>query len=202
GRPAPGRDPLGASPGGLRARNGGDGGPMARMRLGAALLLPPPLSDEINGLRRVHLLHEIHTDGHRRWVPLADAAFGDPVIIGRGVLDLELTRSQLVDPEAASILAGVPSPVADSLIGAPVVRRLVVTGRREGAVVAVGAAWMGPDGAEVTVIVDPHHRRQGIGSHVLAAVEQSVRTSDWGCRHLSALGPAGFYAARSRFSLP
>jgi len=33
-------------------------------------------------------------------------------------------------------------------------------------------------------------------------VEQSVHTSDWGCSHLSAIGPAGFYAARSNFSLP
>jgi 2'-5' RNA ligase len=146
---------------------------------------------------RVHLLQEVRTDGRRQWVPWADAFFGPPAIIGRGGLALELTRSQLIDPEGASILEGEGWSAAASPA-----RRVVVTGRREGAVVAVGVAWMGPDGGQVAVLVDARHRQQGVGSHVLAAVEHAVRTSDWGCSHLSAVGPAGFYAARSHFSLP
>jgi 2'-5' RNA ligase len=146
---------------------------------------------------RVHLLQEARTDGRRRWVPLADACFGPPAIVGRGGLALELTRSQMIDPEGASILAGVGWSPPESPA-----RRLVVTGRRGRTAVAVGVAWMGPDGGQVAVLVDARHRQQGVGSHVLAAVEHAVRTSDWGCSHLSAVGPAGFYAARSHFSLP
>jgi 2'-5' RNA ligase len=145
---------------------------------------------------RVHLLQEVRQDGQRRWTPLADAAFGPPAIIGRGGLALELTRSQMLDPEGAALAEG---RVATDR---PVTRRLVVTGRREGEVVAVGGAWLEPDGGQVAIFVDARQRGQGLGSHVLAAVEQSVRSSGWGCSHLRALGPAGFYAARSQFSLP
>jgi 2'-5' RNA ligase/GNAT superfamily N-acetyltransferase len=146
---------------------------------------------------RVHLLQEVPADGGRRWLPLADASFGAPAIVGRGGLALELSRSQAISPEAAAILEEARWSPAE-----PAARRLVVTARREGAPVALGVAWMGPDGGQVAVIVDPRHRRQGIGSHVLAAVEQSVRSSDWGCSRLRAIGPAGFYTARSLFSLP
>jgi 2'-5' RNA ligase len=151
---------------------------------------------------RVHLLQEVREEGRRRWIPLADAAFGPPAIVGRGGLALELTRSHLIDPEAAALLAAAGAGGPGPEDGWGPVRRVVVTGRREGAAVAVGVAWLGPDGGQVVVVVDPRHRRQGIGSHVLAAVELSVRTEQWGCTHLRAIGPGPFYAARSHFSLP
>ncbi|HEY2303392.1 MAG TPA: GNAT family N-acetyltransferase, partial [Acidimicrobiales bacterium] len=164
---------------------------------------------------RVHLLREVRSEGRRRWVPLADAGFGTPAIIGRGGLALELTRSQMLDPEARSLLdAAGAAPVDPTAEGSPEGegpepghrwawgRRLVVTGRREGAAVAVGVAWLAPDGGQVMVLVDERHRHQGIGGHVLAAVEQSVRSGDWGCSRLEAIGPPGFYTARSRFSRP
>ena len=164
---------------------------------------------------RVHLLREVRSEGRRRWVPLADAGFGTPAIIGRGGLALELTRSQMLDPEARSLLDAVgAAEVGRTAEGPPEGegpepahrwpwgRQLVVTGRREGAAVAVGVAWLAPDGGQVVVLVDERHRHQGIGSHVLAAVEQSVRSGDWGCSRLQAIGPPGFYTARSRFSRP
>ncbi len=143
---------------------------------------------------RVHLLQEVRQDGQRLWAPLADAAFGPPAIVGRGGLAVELTRSQLLDPEAAALLEGHDWAPADRAL------RLVVTARREGSAVAAGIACLGPDGGQVAVMVDARHRRQGLGSHVLAAVELSVRASGWGCSHLRAIGPAAFYAARSHFS--
>lgn len=164
---------------------------------------------------RVYLLREVRSEGRRRWVPLADAGFGTPAIIGRGGLALELTRSQMLDPEARSLLdaagADLVGPTAEGDPQGdgpeparrwPRVGRLVVTGRREGAAVAVGVAWLAPDGGQVMVLVDERHRHQGIGSHILAAVEQSVRSGDWGCSRLEAVGPPGFYTARSRFSRP
>jgi GNAT superfamily N-acetyltransferase len=78
----------------------------------------------------------------------------------------------------------------------------VVTGRREGSVVGVAVAWLGGDGGQVAVFVDPGIRQQGIGGHLLAAAETAVRRSGWGCSRLSAIGPSGFYLARSRYSRP
>jgi 2'-5' RNA ligase/GNAT superfamily N-acetyltransferase len=169
------------------------------------------------GVERIHLLRETRHPGGRRWDPLADAAFGPPAVVGRGGLALELTRSQLLDPEAAAVLAaGGAGPAAEGagpFTGAdagPVVAggtsgpvpRIVVTARREDAAVGVAGAWLGGDGGQVAVFVDPAVRRQGVGSHLLAAVEAAVRRSGWGCTRLSAFGPPGFYLARSRFSRP
>jgi 2'-5' RNA ligase len=147
---------------------------------------------------RIHLLQEVHRDG-RRWEPLADVALGVPAIIGRGGLALELTRSQLVDPEAAPLL--VPCRhLLDELGVCPPSQQLVVTARRQDEVVGLALARMTPDGGRVAVLVAPPHRHQGIGSHLLAAVEAGVRDAGWDCRQLGAIGPAGFYAARSSYS--
>jgi 2'-5' RNA ligase len=150
---------------------------------------------------RIHLLQEVHRDG-RRWEPLADVALGVPAIIGRGGLALELTRSQLVDPEAAALLvhSGHLRGELGELGACPPSQQLVVTARRQDEVVGLAIAWMTPDGGRVTVLVAPHHRRQGIGSHLLAGVEAGVRDAGWDCQQLGAIGPAGFYAARSAYS--
>jgi 2'-5' RNA ligase/GNAT superfamily N-acetyltransferase len=165
---------------------------------------------------RVHLLREVKGPGGRRWEPLADAAFGPPAIIGRGGLALELTASRMVDPEAAELLQGAdlqstagPGREAAGLITGVAVppaggpeRRLVITGRREGTVVGLAIACLTPDGGSVGVVVSPACRRQGIGGHLLAAVEAGVVREGWGCSRLLAIGPPGFYAARSSFSVP
>ncbi len=154
---------------------------------------------------RVHLLRETRHREGRRWEPFADAAFGPPAVIGRGGLALELTRSQLLDPEAVALLdaGGVlplpcPPSVAAPADGDPA--PVVITGRRHGAIVGVAAAWLGPDGGEVAVFVDAGTRRQGIGSHLLAAVEAAVGEAGWGSSRLLAIGPPGFYGARSAYA--
>jgi 2'-5' RNA ligase len=146
---------------------------------------------------RLHLLQEVKGPQGRRWEPLADAAFGPPAVIGRGGLALELTASRLVDPEAAELLEGLSLP---PVAGAD--RRTVITARREDKVVGVAIACLTPDGGSVGVLVAPPCRRQGIGSHLLAAVEAGVRREEWGCSRLLAIGPPGFYAARSNYSVP
>jgi GNAT superfamily N-acetyltransferase len=84
--------------------------------------------------------------------------------------------------------------------GEPATHRLVVTARRQGEVVGVAAAWLTPDGGKLAVLVASSDRRQGIGSHLLAAVEAAVAEAGWGCTSLRGVGPAGFYAARSRIT--
>jgi 2'-5' RNA ligase len=67
-----------------------------------------------------------------------------PVAVGRGGLPIELTASELLDPEAAAALTA----AGDAAIGHQVAasapidgRPLVVVARREGAVVAVAQGW-------------------------------------------------------------
>jgi GNAT superfamily N-acetyltransferase len=149
---------------------------------------------------RVHLLEEERVAGHRVWRPVADVAFGPPAVVGRGgPLALELVRGSLIDPVSATALKVGGVPMED--VVAQSSSRIVMTGRREGEVVGVAVAWLGPDGGRVCVWVVPAHRRQGIGGHLLAAVEAAVADAGWGCSRLSGVGPAAFYAARSRFSV-
>jgi 2'-5' RNA ligase len=51
---------------------------------------------------RVHLLEE---GEERVWRPLVDCPLGPPDLVGRGGFEVELTTSDLLDPEAASFLA-------------------------------------------------------------------------------------------------
>src|SRR4051812_18045582 len=69
-------------------------------------------------IERVHLLEE---GPGRTWAPIADAGFARPAVIGRGGLPVELTVSQLTDPEAERI-AGTT---------------ITVTARRDGTVVGL-----------------------------------------------------------------
>ncbi len=145
----------------------------------------------------VHLLQEQrHGDAHRRWVPVAEVRLGSPRVVGRGGLELDLHVSGLLDPEAASTVATWPVPdVADvapsdepiapdeadaGLVRAlhavpPGCRTVVVTGRREGAVVGVAVGWCGAGATHLDhVVVDPAVRGQGIARHLVAAFDDDT----------------------------
>lgn len=128
----------------------------------------------------------------RVWRPLADAGLGRPARVGTGGLAIELTAGRLIDPEIAALL------------GRPCDRPLsaAITARREGRAVAAGVAWLDGSGPHVGVWVSDAHRGQGIGSHVLAHLESSLRRAGWEYRSLQAEGPAGFYRRVSRWSVP
>lgn len=123
---------------------------------------------------RVHLLRE---GAGRAWEPIADAPFAAPAVVGRGGLPLELTVTDRPDPEALALVTGPGRPFA-------------VTARRDGVVVGTAAGVAdpsepaaggeGPGEAALTwLLVRPGERRQGIGSHLLAAVTSAA--ADRGC---------------------
>jgi GNAT superfamily N-acetyltransferase len=100
-------------------------------------------------LRSVTLLTE---EGHR-WRPVTTVPLGSPAVIGRGGLPLEI--EVLDDPPT-----------------------VVVSARRDGEVVAGASGWRHGDRAWLaTLDVREHRRRDGIGSHVLAAFES------WAAQH-------------------
>jgi GNAT superfamily N-acetyltransferase len=152
-------------------------------------------------ISRICLLQEVRGPAGRTWTVVADACFGRPAIVGTGSpLALELVRSQLVDPEAAALLEAEGAAAGGPNDAHYPTRQLVVTARREGDVVGVAGARLTPDGGKIGVLVASPHRRQGIGTHLLAGVEAAVADAGWGCTSLGGIGPAGFYAARSRIT--
>jgi 2'-5' RNA ligase len=138
------------------------------------------------------------------WQPLADAALGPPAIVGTGGLPLEITRGRLLDPEVRQMLDGAglgtgPGPEASSDSRRPVFYPIVMSGRREGQLQGVAAAWAEPDGGHVAIYVEPRVRRQGIGAHLLAHLEAAARQAGWPYESLTGVGPDAFYRARGRW---
>lgn len=132
---------------------------------------------------RVHVLAELPG---RRWEPVADAPLGErPAQLGRGSLPLEMTTSGRPDAEAAGLLA-----VSGPMPGLP----FAVTARRSGMVVAAAWGWSrGPTLELADLAVSPEHRNEGVGRHVLAAVEDLARSR--GCVAMGATAPVGGAAA-------
>lgn len=133
---------------------------------------------------RVHLLQE--GEG-RVWRPVADATFAPAIVIGRGGLDLELSVSHLADPEALAFAADAgcaPPGGSDHDYD----HRVAVVARRAGEVLGLLAGGAEEGEARLDqLIVAAGHRRQGIGSHLIAAFESWA--AEQGCRRLVAVGP-------------
>jgi 2'-5' RNA ligase len=146
-------------------------------------------------VERVVLLEE---RSGRVWVLLADAALGPPRIVGTGGLALELTRGRIVDP-AARQLVGECDVEPDAAV--PFLP-IVITARRDGQVAGIASAWTDPSGGHVAVVVAPEVRHEGVGTHLLAHVEDAARRAGWPYDRLAAVGPDGFYRARSAWALP
>jgi len=99
-------------------------------------------------LERVHLLEE---GEHRTWRPLADCPLGPPDLVGRGGFELELTTSELLDPEAAEFLTA--TAYGEDLGGPP-----FTVARHRWTVVGVAGA--------VDTLVADEHRDHGVADHL------------------------------------
>ena len=95
---------------------------------------------------RVHLLEE---GAERVWSPLADCPLGPPDLVGRGGFELELTTSEVLDPEAAAFVAA-----AGADAGGPP----YIVARHRWAVVGVATAER--------TLVAPEHVGHGVGDHL------------------------------------
>lgn len=121
---------------------------------------------------RIHLLREAPG---RSWAPIADAPLAQAAVVGRGGLPLDLLVTESPDPEAAAVAAGRP---------------FCVTARRDGAVVGVATGSTAAGEARLDgLVVVGEARREGVGSHLLAAVLSLA--ADRGCRTVAASPPGG-----------
>lgn len=117
----------------------------------------------------VHLLQEHRHDGRRVWRPLADAALGPPVLVGRGGLELELSVADALDPESKAFSEREWAVVDHHRYGDVWPRDLTVTARRDGQVVGTAVGWTSGAGALLgDLIVGAAFRHQGVGSHLVA----------------------------------
>jgi 2'-5' RNA ligase len=137
---------------------------------------------------RVSHLHLLEEGQGRRWQPIADAELGPVAVIGRGGLEVELTRSHQPDPSTAERLGVEP---------------FCITARREGHVVGmvVGHVTGGEGGEAILVRLDVSEPEwgRGIGSQLVAAVEALV--AERGCPSIATRAPRGsrleaFFAGR------
>lgn len=155
---------------------------LAEPRLAGAVAVLGDFRAEVT-FDRVHVLHE---QAGRIWAPIADAPLGSrPAVVGRGSLPLELTVSGRPDVESAALLAldaehhGLPFAVA---------------ARRDGAVIAAAWGWSANGWLEVAdLVVASAHRSQGVGRHLVAAVEDLARRR--GCTRAGVAAPIGGAAA-------
>jgi 2'-5' RNA ligase len=139
-------------------------------------------------IEKVHVLEE---GPDRFWRPLADVALTAPSIVGRGGLPLELAVTERLDPEAERFYAEAWSPhLLESYgVGGAAPVPFAITARREGAVVGVALGFTDDELCLERLVVASGERRQGIGSHLLAAVEHLG--AERGCRRMLLVVRAG-----------
>lgn len=165
-----------------------DGGAPTRVSAAVAALADYRAQVTFEG---VHLLQERRDDAGRRvWRPLADASFGPAAVVGRGGLELELSVTERLDPEAAAFSQRERSVLTGQGHAGGRVRDLAMTARREGTVVGTVVGWTGGQGAFIgELVVAAASRGEGIGSHLVAAFSSEAAAR--GCRVCRVRAQAG-----------
>ncbi|MBV8951556.1 MAG: GNAT family N-acetyltransferase [Actinobacteria bacterium] len=129
----------------------------------------------------VESVHVLRDEGGT-WRPLADLPFGPPAVIGRGSLELVIGESRHLDPDAQAFADRVWKEHDDARFG-PGTRwtrePFAFTARREGRVVGIATGWTALGVSYLSeLLVGRDARRQGIGSHLLAAFESLAARQD------------------------
>jgi 2'-5' RNA ligase len=146
---------------------------MEEQRIGASITALAGFVMECS-FDRVHLLEEQrHGDAHRRWVPIADFRFSPAMIVGRGGIELELSITRMLDPEARAFEEALTESVDGSIPGEDrpsSAEPVMVTARRSGIVVGVARGHATSHDSElVSVAVAPDQRGLGIGRQLVNA---------------------------------
>ncbi len=140
---------------------------------------------------RLHVMEEIRRDGVRVWEPAADIRFGPDPVVGRGGLEMELSVTTLLPPDAQRLQdrewpgEALAQP-AEGELG------LVVVARGDGQVIGlVAGATHGPMARLYRVVVSPGTRQQGVAGHLLGEFEYAagLRGGHWLVGDLIDLAP-------------
>ena len=147
---------------------------------------------------RVHLLQE---GPGRVWAPIADFRLEAPAVVGRGGLEIELSVTDGLDPEAQAFSVREWEALNLAELGrARGAEPLSITARIAGEVVGVARGqWWPPTAYLDDLIVATSERGHGIGSRLLAAFESAAAgrgCSRLGLRVLTGTDAEGFYRHR------
>ena len=148
---------------------------------------------------RVHILEE--QPGHV-WIPIADAPFAAPAVVGRGGLELELAVSERLDDEAARFAEAQWTAYDTITYGEEfaAIERVAITARRRSAVAGFALGSVSGVSAHLSeLLVDAAIRGEGVGSQLLAAFvsEAAARGAEQvSLRTESGSDAEKFYAAR------
>lgn len=125
---------------------------------------------------RLTLLEEQRPDdGEREWVAIADAPFAPAAVVARGGLEVELTVTELVDPEVWPELPPGGTRPAEGRDGPAGRRPLVVTARRDGEVLGAATGWTsGVHAALVALVVS---RRVDAGEDVAGHLQAAFASA-------------------------
>jgi 2'-5' RNA ligase len=138
-----------------------DGGDESRIRAAVEALADVRIEVDIT---QVHLLKEHNDEGVRSWRPIFEATLGEPGVVGRGGLELELEVGE--------------KPYAGRSLG--------VTARRGDRTVGTATGWTDGEQARLLdVHVDVGARREGVGAHLVAAFASAAAAR--GASHLDAV---------------
>lgn len=119
----------------------------------------------------VHLLQELADEDGRRWQPIADVPLAPRVVVARGGLEVELTTTELVDPEVGATLHPDLLRPAEVSVGPAGRRPLVVSARRDGEVLGAALGWTSGTVAEVraVTVTDAVGPGEDVAGHLRAA---------------------------------
>jgi GNAT superfamily N-acetyltransferase len=141
---------------------------------------------------RVHVLEETG----RVWSPIAEFVFGPPAIVGRGGIELRLEVASMLGPEARAFESR-EWPLVD---GVATRDPLAITAWRGNDVVGTATGWTRGDvGWLDALVVGAGVRREGVGSHLLAAFESECAARGVAQLALETIedsGAVAFYGSR------
>lgn len=110
----------------------------------------------------------------RRWLPLASAALGEARVVGRGGVEIELCRAEMLDPEAARFKEDEWAAYSAAAYGSyQADRPFAVTARRGGEVVGTATGQLQRGSCRLgNLIVSAAARNNGIGAKLVGEVER------------------------------
>ncbi len=130
----------------------------------------PAIVAVLSGYRRevtVTAVHILREEADRSWVMLAAVDLSGRRVVARGGLEVVLERGAVVDPDAEALLVTSWASGVGREGGCP----FAITARREGAVVGAASGMTDTDLWVDRIGVEPAARAQGVGRHLLRAVE-------------------------------
>ena len=139
----------------------------------------PAVLETLSAYRRAVTIEEVtileFDEGQRRWAVLSQFRFERPRIVGRGGLEVELETGPRLAPAAARFQRAEWQGYLEASYGegTPPDEPFAITARVGGEIVGTATGELRRDCCHLGIlVVSPEWRSQGVGSHLMRAVER------------------------------